>query len=105
MKFSKDEVESALRYGKISYKEKELYKKFVYQCYEYVGNSENLSYPEDAGQLIYKAELWDRFKKTGTLDLDYIDSIKDKLLTDEGMAECYRDFGLRHKSRDKQENN
>ena len=104
LEFSKEEVESALRYGKISYKEKELFKKFAYRCHEYVGNSENLSYPVAAGQLIYKAELWDRFKITGTLDLDYIDSIKDRLMTDEGMAECYRDFELRHKSRDKQEN-
>ena len=104
MEFSKEEVESALRYGKISYKEKELFKKFAYRCHEYVGNSENLSYPVAAGQLIYNVKLWDRFKMTGTLDLDYIDSIKDRLMTDEGMAECYRDFGLRHKSHDKQEN-
>lgn len=88
--FAAECVDEALQLKRISYDEKELFKKYAYRCYEFIGNSETLCYPIAARQLCDNNELWGNFKITGKLDFNYIKTINDRLVTKELMAEVWK---------------
>lgn len=97
--FATDYVYAALQSKRISYDEKELFKKYAYRCLKFIGNSETLAYPIAATQLCENNKLWEDFKTTGKLDLNYIKTISDRLVTKESIAEAWEYHGTLKKDK------
>lgn len=97
--FATDCVYEALQSKRISYDEKELFKKYAYRCYKFIENSETLAYPTAALQLCENNKLWEDFKTTGKLDFNYIKTISDRLVTKESIAEAWEYHGTLKKDK------